>query len=364
MQLIAKYCAIFAFNIDKCIFDLLLVGPLRNEFEKVISFYISSIFWQNTCWTWTINLFHFSQELQNCFQTDVADVKKGRRSSPAHSQMKLRKKRQLAFWKRGERSYGQQWHWWENKRRKRKRRKVRTCVGILTCDSIVFPPSTTYRVIFNSPPCLVPKWKEKKQANRGKNRGSFIWRMSWKSSSGWLNLIFSFWYWTGKGGGSKITLYVHTMKCLFWKKLFNIDIVRREMTSSVYLVLFLNWNWVLRGGWDSIDFHDTHFIQWAKYFPCVTNLVSPKCAHSWWVSLNCHDTNTTAQILVYPWENLNQYEGRIPHPRQEKDWCSKCFNKAIRKTFQLCDDKSHKNMAKQWSTLLWRRYHTSSEAGE
>ena len=102
-----------------------------------------------------------------------------------------------------ERICGQQWQWGENKRRKRKRRKVRTCVGILTCDSIVFPPSTTYRVIFNSPPCLVPKWKEKKQANRGKNRGSFIWRMSWKSSSGWLHLIFSFWYWTGRGGGIK-----------------------------------------------------------------------------------------------------------------------------------------------------------------
>ena len=38
------------------------------------------------------NYSHFFQELQNCFQTDVADVKKGRRSGPAHSQMKKRKK--------------------------------------------------------------------------------------------------------------------------------------------------------------------------------------------------------------------------------------------------------------------------------
>ena len=43
------------------------------------------------------NYSHFFQELQNCFQTDVADVKKGRRSSPAHSQMKLREKRQQAI---------------------------------------------------------------------------------------------------------------------------------------------------------------------------------------------------------------------------------------------------------------------------
>ena len=106
---------------------------------------------------------------------------------------------------RGERSYGQQWQWGENKEKEKKEDSENMC-GRFELWLQSFSPTTTYRVIFNSPPCLVPKCAQE--------------------------------------------------------------------------------------GWDSIDFHDTHFIQWAKYFPCVTNLISLKCAHSWWVSINCHDTNT------------------------------------------------------------------------
>ena len=38
VQLIAKYCAIFALNIDKCIFGLLLVGSFKIEFKKSFHF--------------------------------------------------------------------------------------------------------------------------------------------------------------------------------------------------------------------------------------------------------------------------------------------------------------------------------------
>ena len=82
------------------------LGDQRNDHQSIIlvtSPHLCSLLIKTSfpdSWNDAENLLSlFLQELQNCFQTDVADVKKGRRSSPAHSQMKLREKRQLAIWK-------------------------------------------------------------------------------------------------------------------------------------------------------------------------------------------------------------------------------------------------------------------------
>ena len=50
------------------------------------------------------------------------------------------------------------------------------------------------RVIFLLPPPLVQYQNEKKSCEP--TRGSLTWRISWKSSSGWLHGIIKFWYWT------------------------------------------------------------------------------------------------------------------------------------------------------------------------
>ena len=97
----------------------------------------------------------------------------------------------------------------EKTRRKRKKRILRICVDIFNCDCTVFPPSTTCRVIFNSPPCLVPKWKRPTRQTEA--------------------LL-------SEGFHGRVAPLVHEVSVL--TKLFNVDVVRREMPSSVYLVLF------------------------------------------------------------------------------------------------------------------------------
>ena len=48
-------------------------------------------------------------------------------------------------------------------------------------------------------PCSATKWKKANEPTRG----SFRWKISWNSSSGWPHGIFQFWYWTRGGGQLK-----------------------------------------------------------------------------------------------------------------------------------------------------------------